>query len=161
LKIKIKVIQPYAGEDLTGGRKKPEEPESAMTKERFILFARIIFGLSVLFFGSLHFIQPEEFDEIVPRWMAWERFWVYFAGTALCLAGISLTAGIYMRLSGILLSLLFFTFIALVRIPQLTEKNSEAKHSTLVELPKDLAFAGASLLIAFLENKRPGKNRRN
>jgi uncharacterized membrane protein YphA (DoxX/SURF4 family) len=79
--------------------------------------ARIIYGLSLIFFGAAHFIDVKDTISLIPSWIPGHLFWAYFTGCAFIGAGISVVIGVFARLAAILSAVQIALFLFLVWIP--------------------------------------------
>jgi uncharacterized membrane protein len=79
--------------------------------------ARVLYGLSLIFFGTAHFIDVQDTLLLIPNWLPAHLFWVYFTGCALVAAGVAVLIGIYARLASSLSALEIGSFLILVWIP--------------------------------------------
>ena len=105
---------------------------------------RIIFGIPFLIFGLFHFINGSDMAGMVPGWIPGGIFWVWLTGVALIAAAISIFTKRMLYWAGILLAVMLGIFILTVHIPGLAQ-NPQA---TMPNILKDLALAGAALLLA-------------
>jgi hypothetical protein len=79
--------------------------------------AHTLYGLSLIFFGSAHFIDVKDTVSLIPNWLPGHLFWAYFTGCTFIAAGVAALTGICARL-GVTLSVLQMTlFLVLVWIP--------------------------------------------
>jgi len=79
--------------------------------------ARIIYGLSLIFFGMAHFIDVKDTISLIPNWIPGHLFWAYFTGCAFIGAGISVVIGVFARLAAVLSALQIAVFLFVVWIP--------------------------------------------
>jgi len=84
---------------------------------RGLRIARIIYGLSLIFFGVAHFIDVKDTISLIPNWMPGHLFWAYFTGCAFIGAGISVVLGVFARLAAVLSAVQIALFLFLVWIP--------------------------------------------
>ena len=115
---------------------------------------RVAYGIALIIFGMLHFTGADSLLQLVPDFMPFGHwFWVYFAGTMLCLAGSAIILRKFERPACILLATMFVLFILVVRVPMLNKLDKERKESFLVERAKETALAGSALVIAGRKKK--------
>ena len=109
---------------------------------------RYLFIIPLGLFGIMHFIVPSFFETMVPSFLSYRSFWVYFSGVALTAASLSIAAKVIPRLASFLLTLFVLSFILTVDIPGLF--NESTRYFRLVSLLKDTSLLGGSLLYYFL-----------
>jgi uncharacterized membrane protein len=128
-----------------------------MEKNSLATSGRIAYGLAMIIFGILHFSGAESLLRLIPSYMPFGSwFWVYFVGTALVTAGISIIFQKFDRLACILLAAMFTLFILMVRVPYLLNLVDGKKQDFLIEMSKEIALAGSALVIA--GSKKKNKN---
>jgi uncharacterized membrane protein len=79
--------------------------------------AHALYGFSLIFFGSAHFIDVKDTLSLVPSWLPGHVFWAYFTGGAFIAAGVAVLAGRWARLAAILSALQIGLFLLLVWLP--------------------------------------------
>jgi uncharacterized membrane protein len=79
--------------------------------------ARILYGLSLIFFGIAHFVDVEDTVSLIPHWLPGHLFWAYFTGCAFIAAGVATLIGFCARLAVKLSALQIASFLFLVWIP--------------------------------------------
>ena len=87
--------------------------------DKLIALDCLFIAVSLAVFAPEHFGGPMDVKDMVPSWMPWHLFWVYFVGCALFAAAASLTVKKCVRLSTTLLGLMFFLFVCILHIPAL------------------------------------------
>lgn len=79
--------------------------------------ARVVYGLSLIFFGSAHFIDVKDTVSLIPKWVPGHLFWTYFTGSAFVAAGLAVLVGFWARLAAALSAVQISLFLFLVWIP--------------------------------------------
>lgn len=108
------------------------------------IIGRVLFAVPMVLFGLMHLMNAEQMVGLVPTYMLWPLFWVYFTGIALTLAGVSILINRLVAWSGILLGVMLLVFVLTLHVPQVLAGNQMAMPTML----KDLAIAGAAFYIA-------------
>lgn len=114
--------------------------------DKLILFGPIFYAAPIAAFGTEHFTVARPIASIVPAWIPWHLFWVYFVGACFIAAGFSLVTGIAARLAASLLSLTFFLFVVLMDVPAWVHRPLDRFVTALVL--RELAFSGGALALA-------------
>jgi len=112
---------------------------------------RIIFALPIGVFGLNHLFTGGNMAGMVPSFIPGDVFWIYFTGIALLAAAISIIIGRLTHLASLLLALLLLIFVLTMHIPSLM--SDSGGHSAMINLLKDIALIGSSLLIAGVAGK--------
>ncbi len=110
---------------------------------------QILFALPFGVFGLFHFMMASQMAGAVPSWVPGGIFWVYVTGLALIAAAVSLVINKYAYYAALGLALLLVTFVLTVHLPGMMGGDQMAMPGLL----KDLALAGAALLVAHLNPK--------
>ena len=55
--------------------------------------------------------------DLVPPYMPWRLFWIYFVGFALIAISLSIATRILVRWSGLLFGVMMFLFVAMIHFP--------------------------------------------
>jgi uncharacterized membrane protein YphA (DoxX/SURF4 family) len=115
---------------------------------------RWIFAIAAIVYGIGHFQAPAFIASVIPHWIPFPFFWVYFTAAGFLLAGLAMATGIAMRPGAALLGLMFFLWVVLLHAPRIAHAlhNGDEWNSGFVAL----AMSGCALLVAAL----PARERR-
>jgi uncharacterized membrane protein len=110
------------------------------------IFGRVIFALCLIVFGWQHFLYAQFLVTLVPSWIPWHAFWIYFTGTAFIAVGLAMLSGILERLGLNLLGLMFALWFIVLHLPRAFRSlhNPDEWTSAFVAL----AMCGACWFIA-------------
>ena len=114
--------------------------------DKLMLFGPLFYAAPIAVFGTEHFTVTEAIKSIMPAWIPWHQFWVYFVGACLIAASVSLVTGIQARLSASLLALTFFLFVVLMHAPNWAQ-NPRDRFALTVVL-REISFSGGALALA-------------
>ena len=114
--------------------------------DKLMLFGPLFYAAPIAAFGTEHFTLTEAIKSIVPAWIPWHQFWVYFVGACFIAAALSLVTGIQARLSASLLALTFFLFVVLMHAPSWAQ-NPRNRFALAVAL-REISFSGGALALA-------------
>lgn len=79
--------------------------------------AHLLYGFSLIFFGSAHFIDVKDTLSLIPNWIPGHAFWAYFTGGAFIAAGFAVLVGRWARLAAFLSAFQIGLFLLLVWVP--------------------------------------------
>jgi uncharacterized membrane protein YphA (DoxX/SURF4 family) len=94
-----------------------ETASDPVWRERQLIAARWMLGLSPIVFGLGHLINVQAIVRFVPHWVPFGNFWTVLTGIAFVLAGSAIVSGIRDLLAARLLMLMLFLFELMVEIP--------------------------------------------
>jgi uncharacterized membrane protein YphA (DoxX/SURF4 family) len=114
--------------------------------DKLILFGPIFYAAPLAGFGTEHFTLTTAIGSIIPAWIPWHPFWVYFVGACFIAAALSLVTGIQARLAASLVALTFFLFVVLLHIPAWTRQPYNRFALTIVL--RETCFSGGALALA-------------
>ena len=120
--------------------------------DKLILFGPLFYAAPLAAFGTEHFTVTEAITSIMPAWIPWHQFWVYFVGTCFIAAALSLVTGIQAGLSARLIALTFFLFVVLMHAPRWAQ-NPRNRFALAVVL-RETSFSGGALALAASLNKQ-------
>lgn len=113
--------------------------------DRLVALGNVCFALPLAVFGALHLFGPQFVREIVPPYLPWRMFWVYFVGGALIAASLSIATDIEVRWSGLLFGVMMFLFVALIHLP-----GALRTHDRIIWIIvlREMSFGGGGWLLA-------------
>ncbi len=114
--------------------------------EKIVALTNLSFAIPLAVFGALHLFGPQFVQAIVPPYMPWRMFWVYFVGCALIAASLSIATGIAVRWSGLLFGTMMFLFVAMLYLPSgLRHLNARITWTIVF---RESSFGGAAWILA-------------
>jgi len=113
-----------------------------------ITFGAILFAITLISFGILHFLEAEGASTLVPSWIPSHLFWIYVCGIALIGSGISIIFKIKTGLIASLLGAMIFTWFILLHIPRVIEAADADVGDEVTSAFLALAYSGIAFVIA-------------
>jgi uncharacterized membrane protein len=107
---------------------------------------RLLFAASLPVFGVLHFIYAAAFANLLPAWIPFHLFWIYFFGVAFVAAAVSLVTGIAARLAATLSGLMYFLWVLTLHLPRCLGKLYDGDEWTSMLVA--LALGGSAWIMA-------------
>jgi uncharacterized membrane protein len=120
--------------------------------DKIVALTNLCVAIPLAVFGALHLFAPQFVIPIVPDYMPWHMFWVYFVGCGLIAASLSIAARIGVRWSALLFGIMMFSFVAMIHFPGALRDPHNRILWTIV--CRESSFGGAGLLLA--ANATPG-----
>lgn len=129
-----------------------DRSNQARGMERFMMFGPLFYAVPMGVFAGDHFVFPTQTAQIVPAWMPWHLFWVYFVGTALLAGAIGLATKKFARLAALCFGVMLFCFVLMLHIPSLIATPHD--RFALAILLRDLSFSCGALVFAIGQSER-------
>ena len=85
--------------------------------DKIVALTNLCVAVPLAVFGALHLFAPQFVIGIVPAYIPWRMFWVYFVGCGLMAASLSIASKIGVRWSGLLFGIMMFSFVAMIHFP--------------------------------------------
>lgn len=126
--------------------------------EKLILFGPLFYAAPVAAFGTEHFTEAKGIASIIPAWIPWHEFWVYFLGVCFIAAGLSLATRIQAGLAAALLGATFFLFVVLMHAPGAIQ--NPGNRTALTVAIRETSFSGGGLALAATLNAQWGERAR-
>lgn len=114
--------------------------------DKVVALANLCFAVPLAVFGAEHLSNPQGLLDLVPAYMPWRMFWVYFVGFALIAASLSIATKIGVLWSGFLFGLMMFSFVAMIHLPGALASHHNRIVWTIVF--RELSFGGAGWVLA-------------
>src|SRR5262249_27864421 len=113
--------------------------------DKIVALGNLCFAIPLAVFGAEHLSGPELLLPLVPMYMSWRLFWVYFIGCALIAASLSIATKTMVRWSGLLFGIMMFLFVAMIHFP-----GALAQHDRVlwVIVFREMSFGGAGWILA-------------
>ena len=132
-----------------------------IASERAVRGARVLFGLTCVFYGWSHFFYADYTASMVPTWLPDGLGFAYFTGLGHIAAGIAIMVGILPRLAATLEAIMMSSFGLLVWVPSLVAqprpKWAGTPQNQWSELVVTLLLAASAWIVAdSLRNRRWG-----
>jgi len=90
---------------------------SFVSSNNGLRIARVLYGLSLIFFGMAHFLALLVTTPLVPNWLPAHLFWAYFTGSTFIGAGVAVLIGLLCTIDSSPLRHANGLFLLLVWIP--------------------------------------------
>ena len=129
-----------------------ERPSQKKGMERVMVFGPLFYAVPMGVFAGDHFVFPTQTAQIVPEWMPWHLFWVYFVGTALIAGALGLATRKYARLAALCFGVMLFCFVLMMHIPSLIATPHD--RFALAILLRDLSFSCGALVFAIGQSEQ-------
>jgi len=84
--------------------------------DKVVSLTHLCFAMPLAAFGAEHLSGGIPLN-MVPSYMPWRLFWLYFVGVALIAASLSIATKIQVRWSGLMVGIMMFLFVAMLHLP--------------------------------------------
>ncbi len=85
--------------------------------DKLVALGNVFFAAPLAVFGAEHLSGDAGIAAIVPAYLPFRMFWVYFVGVALVAAALSIATRILVPWSGLLFGVMMFLFVAMLHLP--------------------------------------------
>ena len=107
---------------------------------------RIMLAAALAVFGTQHLMYGEFVATLVPDWIPWHIFWAYGVGFAFLAAALSALVNRVTWLSGLLLGVMFFSWVLLLHGPRIAGSLGTEREWTSGLIA--LGLSGAGLILS-------------
>ncbi len=114
--------------------------------DRIIRLGPVFFAVPLAVFGMQHFSATDTVILAVPHWMPGRLFWVYFVGSALVAACLSIVTGAKIRLSAMLVGIMLCLFVLLIYLP--LDIRHPRDRFIVASTLRDLSLSGGAFALA-------------
>jgi uncharacterized membrane protein len=131
---------------LIGGWAAKNDVARARGLDKIVALSNLCFAVPLAVFGALHLSAAQGLMNLVPAYMPWRLFWVYFVGVALIAAALSIATKIGVRWSGLLVGIMMFMFVGMLYLPfALTHLHARITWTIVF---RESSFGGAAWIFA-------------
>jgi len=116
----------------------------------------IVFAITMICFGILHFMVAKDAATLVPAWIPWHLFWIYFCGAALIGSGLAIIANIKPGLIAALLGTMIAIWFIVLHLPRVIQADAITLNGETTSAFFALAYSGTAFTIsgaAFRRNR--------
>lgn len=116
--------------------------------KKFIRLGVVLFAITIISFGTDHFLYAKEASDYIPSWVPIHLFWMYFCGLALLASGIAILLNIKPRLAAALLGAMILIWVIILHIPKALAAPLAENGGEVVSAFLALAYCGIAFVIA-------------
>ena len=113
--------------------------------DRIVALTNLCFAVPLAVFGAEHFCLGNSMIGLVPPYMPWRLFWIYFVGVALIIASLSIATKIQVRWSGLLFGIMMFLFVAMIHLPGAVKSGDRIIWTIVI---REISFGGGAWVLA-------------
>ena len=113
--------------------------------DKIVALTHVCFAIPLAVFGAEHLSSRQSMLALVPSYMPWRMFWVYFVGFALIAASLSIATKRQVRWSGLLFGAMMFLFVAMLHLPGAVTAGGRIPWTIVV---REMSFGGAGWVLA-------------
>jgi uncharacterized membrane protein len=118
--------------------------------DKVVALTNVCFAIPLAMFGAEHLSGGIPLV-MVPSYMPWRLFWLYFVGFALIAASLSIATKVYVRWSGLLVGILMFLFVAMLHFPGAIRVGGRIPWTVVI---RELSFGGGAWVLAGIAGQR-------
>jgi uncharacterized membrane protein len=123
-------------------------PDFIKLLAKLIPAGKYFFAFTLGLFGVMHFAYPEFCAALVPRWMHFPFFWMYFGAVALIAGGLGIMIKPTRRIAALLVGIMLFLWVLMLHIPRAIADPHSGNGNEWTSVFEALAFSGIAFIIA-------------
>jgi uncharacterized membrane protein len=128
----------------------------AAPKDKIAALTHTCFAIPLAMFGAEHLALSQSMSPMVPSYLPWHMFWIYFVGFALIAASLSIAIRRQVRWSGLLFGAMMFLFVAMLHLPGAIRAGGRIPWTIVF---RELSFGGAGWVLAGVAmGAKPGRS---
>ena len=113
--------------------------------DKIVALTNLCFAIPLAVFGAEHFSVAPFMTGMVPSYIPWHMFWIYFVGFALIAAALSMATRIQVRWSGLLFGSMMFLFVAMLHFPGALASGGRIPWTIVF---REMSFGGGGWVLA-------------
>ena len=113
--------------------------------DKIVALTNLCFAIPLAVFGAEHFSVAPFMTGMVPSYVPWHLFWIYFVGFALIAAALSIATEIQVRWSGLLFGIMMFLFVAMLHFPGALASGGRIPWTIVF---REMSFGGGGWVLA-------------
>jgi uncharacterized membrane protein len=115
---------------------------------KLIPIGKYFFAITLALFGSMHFVYPDFCASLVPNWIPWHYFWMYFGAMALIAGGLGIIIKPTRSLAAFWTGVMLFLWVIILHIPRAVPALPADNGNEWTSVFEALAFSGIAFMIA-------------
>jgi len=123
--------------------------------DKVVALTNVCFAIALAMFGAEHLSGGIPLV-MVPSYMPWRLFWLYFVGFALVAASLSMATKILVRWSGLLAGIMMFLFVAMLHFPGAMRAGGRIPWTVVI---REMSFGGGAWVLAGTAMRGSGEER--
>ena len=124
--------------------------------DKVVALSHLCFAVPLAVFGAEHLSGGIPLT-MVPSYMPWRLFWLYFVGAALIVASLSVATNVQVRWSGLLVGIMMFFFVAMLHLPGAIRAGGRIPWTIVI---REMSFGGGGWVLAGIAMGRSGDGKR-
>lgn len=115
---------------------------------RLMSIATILFAITILSYGIIHFQHASSVADYVPSWMPARLFWAYVAGAGLVASAVGIIINVKKDLAAFLLGVMILIWFVVLHVPRVVVSEPKYLSSEISSACLALAYSGIAFMIA-------------